>query len=226
MYMENKNENGNENSLLRRGDLSLEGLQGRQSVRATFQLPDQMIALLGAVASQFGVKQKSLLDSLLEDSETIVRLTEGEPAELLPEAAKKRKTFVISKRTLQILEETARKSSLPRDQVLAISISRLFPVVAEEQARHEKRVALLAELQNWQRQGAKLLQTAVTELDEDDVAVTILETMLVQCRQQLKEMENLVERGRNVANLQLDESDMERPDNVANRRRRKMAETA
>ena len=71
MYTTKQRENDGLDDLL--GDrLSLEGLQGRQSVRATFQLPLRMIDLLGAVASQFGVKQKSLLDSLFEDRQVVI----------------------------------------------------------------------------------------------------------------------------------------------------------
>ena len=47
--------------------LSADILRGRQSVRATFRLPSQVIALLSVAASQLGLKQKSLFDQLVED---------------------------------------------------------------------------------------------------------------------------------------------------------------
>ena len=46
-------------------------LKKKQSVRATFRLPDEIINLLSVVASQLGLKQKSLLDQLVEDKELL-----------------------------------------------------------------------------------------------------------------------------------------------------------
>ncbi|RPI51694.1 MAG: hypothetical protein EHM49_06780, partial [Deltaproteobacteria bacterium] len=60
-----------ENIILQSSGLTITamGLRGKQSVRATFRLPDHIIKLLGMVASQLGLKQKSLFDQLVEDKE-------------------------------------------------------------------------------------------------------------------------------------------------------------
>ena len=102
--------------------LSLKGLQGRQSVRATFQLPENAIELLGLVASQFGVKQKSLLDQLVEDVTMLATLADdgGQAAPGRHRNDRRRKTFVLSKRTLDALDDAARETSLPRDLLLGL----------------------------------------------------------------------------------------------------------
>jgi hypothetical protein len=56
--------------------LSAEGLQGKQSVRKIFRLPDPTIKLLTAVAFQLGLKQKSLVDQLVEGEETLIEIIE------------------------------------------------------------------------------------------------------------------------------------------------------
>jgi len=187
--------------------LSLEGLQGRQSVRATFQLPHRMIDLLGAVASKFGVKQKSLLDSLFEDRQVLAELVENDVQEEPPEDNKKRKTFVISRKTLRTLEEIARKNRVHRDRLLAISIARLFPVVVEEQAKHGKRVALLHELRSWHARGLRILTQAKTDLGSEDAALQVLAGMIEASSRQLAELDELIEKGRVMAELCLDGED-------------------
>jgi len=47
-------------------DLNADALRGRQSVRATFRLPTEMVSLLSIAASHLGLKQKSLFDQLVE----------------------------------------------------------------------------------------------------------------------------------------------------------------
>jgi len=44
-------------------------LKSRQSVRATFRLTQGCIEAMGLVANQMGIKQRSLFDHMVEDSE-------------------------------------------------------------------------------------------------------------------------------------------------------------
>ncbi|MGA7144017.1 MAG: hypothetical protein WBY47_05885 [Desulfobacterales bacterium] len=44
-------------------------LKSRQSVRATFRLTQGGIEAMGLVANQMGIKQRSLFDHMVEDSE-------------------------------------------------------------------------------------------------------------------------------------------------------------
>ena len=189
------------------GTLSLEGLQGRQSVRATFQLPEKVIAILGVVAAQFGVKQKSLLDTLLEDSEALRRIADKDNSREISDDERRRKTFVMSKRTLKTLEETAQKSKLPRDRILEISISQLFPVVEEEKQKHRKRLKLDEDFRQWIGDGQNLLRKAEQLLGKDDAAYRILAEMVNECKVQQETMALLLERGRSMANLDLKESE-------------------
>ena len=48
--------------------LTADLLKGKQSIRATFKLPPDIIRLLSIAASQLGIKQKTLFDQLVEDS--------------------------------------------------------------------------------------------------------------------------------------------------------------
>ena len=47
--------------------LSAKQLRGKQSVRATFRLSDQMIDLLKVAANHLEVQQKSLIDELVQN---------------------------------------------------------------------------------------------------------------------------------------------------------------
>lgn len=51
-------------------------LKKKQSVRATFRLPDEIINLLSIVVSPLGLKQKLLIDQLIADKELLDRLVE------------------------------------------------------------------------------------------------------------------------------------------------------
>ena len=57
-------------------EISFDELRKKQSVRATFKLPQEIIDLLGVIAGQLGIKQKSLLDQLVEDTSLLVKLAQ------------------------------------------------------------------------------------------------------------------------------------------------------
>ena len=52
-------------------DDAFSDLRGRQSVRVTFKLTDSCIEAISIVAAQLGIKQKSLFDHLLQDTDTL-----------------------------------------------------------------------------------------------------------------------------------------------------------
>ena len=49
-------------------------LLGRQSVRATFRLSEACIEAISVLSAQLGVKQKSVIDHLMEAAQTLKRM--------------------------------------------------------------------------------------------------------------------------------------------------------
>ena len=133
----------NENRSINAFKLNADQLRGRQSVRATFRLPDQVIDLLKVAANHLEVKQKSLIDELVRNRETLDRVA-GESQKVEQESMERRqKTFVLSRNTLALLDEVSEDYNLSRDYLVELCISRLIPFVNAEQEKHERRRQLL-----------------------------------------------------------------------------------
>jgi hypothetical protein len=143
-------------------------LRGRQSVRATFKLSATAIDALSIVAVHLGIKQKSLFDHLIEDTETLTRIAEGIEAETFRQLDRTQKTFVISRRTLTCLEEISRRFNAPRDALVEYSIQRLVPVIASEREKHARRKEIVDNISAFLNQGHELLMSVKSELGEDD----------------------------------------------------------
>lgn len=56
-------------------------LMGKKSVRAAFKLRPEAAETLSVLAAQLGIKQKSLLDSLMEDEDALRAIAESLPAD-------------------------------------------------------------------------------------------------------------------------------------------------
>jgi len=145
-------------------------LRGHQSVRTTFKLSERSINALSVLAGQLGIKQKSLFDHLVEDVQalkTIAREFESFPEERQPVA----KTYVISRKTLQNLEQVSTKYNTPRDALVEFSIERILPLIEQEKDKYIRRTKIAEKLGKLTEHSAELLQDAVTELGEDDPLV-------------------------------------------------------
>ena len=152
---------------------------------------------MSIVALQLGLKQKSLLDQLVEDGELLDRLAEKKISEGNLERKRVRpKTFVISKNSLQTLDNIAREKNISRDVLVEISIQRLIPVLSSEHRKQMKRKKMHAELDLFLQQGEKLLNKASKLMAKEDDYYKILERTIEMCRGSYRELNSIVTKGK------------------------------
>ena len=176
--------------------VSVDALKGMQSVRATFTLPPQSIALLSAVASQLGVKQKSIFDHLVEDERRLDRLADEARAYTPKKKTRRQKTFVLSKNSLSALEAIAKTYDLPRDLLVEASIRQLRPVIDMEKEKHENRKVLLEEMQAFLDRGIQLKEKAGHLVGEDDEIFGKIGTLVdLHCRV-VQDLETMIQKGK------------------------------
>ena len=144
-------------------------LRGRQSVRATFKLSATAIDTISIVAIHLGIKQKSVFDHLIEDGQSLNVIAQEFDHEQFNTLPRVQKTFVISRKTLRSLEETAKQFNTSRDALVELSIQRLLPIIYREKDKHEKRKKVLNRIDHFLNQGLQLHKELETDLGEDDV---------------------------------------------------------
>jgi hypothetical protein len=172
-------------------------LKGRQSVRTTFKLSPRSIDALSLLAAQLGIKQKSLFDHLIDDTQTLKAIARDVES---PEMRANRvpKTYVISRRTLESLDEISRHYQTPRDILVEFSIERIMPLIKEERKKHENRKKLMNSVDGLLENSRSLLQEADKMLDRDD---PVLEKVFQICRtinQGCAEINTIVEKGQKL----------------------------
>ncbi len=175
-------------------------LRGKQSVRTTFRLPQRSIMALSVLATQLGIKQKSLFDHISEDLEVLRACAAAAEA---VDAADTReqavaKTYVISRKTLENLERVAAGCSASRDALVISSIERIMPLLLQEQQKHWQRKKILAETGSWLEAGIDLFQRSRKELGDDDPAVVELAAMLNGAQRAFANLESMVEKGKRI----------------------------
>lgn len=179
--------------------LSATQLRGKQSVRATFRLSAQMIDLLKIAANHLEVQQKSLIDELVQNRETLDRVAK-EAQEMVQESQERRqKTFVLSRNALRLLDDISDKHNLSRDQLVELCISRLMPFVDAEQEKHTQRRLLIKEVNQFLENGKSLLEQADSLLGADDrfrekleKIVNYTERNINELREHVKEKQELL----------------------------------
>jgi hypothetical protein len=175
--------------------LTMEDLKGKQSVRATFRLPQQVIDLLAVIAGQLGIKQKSLFDQLVEDASALEEAAREAKDYSGDEGERRQKTFVISRNSLFLLNDVSRQKEVPRDLLVEISIKRLMPVMESEMEKHMNRKDLLNDMKRHLQRGKVLLKKAENLLGTDDVLYEMIEDQIALSKKNISVIDQVVQRG-------------------------------
>ena len=172
-------------------------LKGRQSVRTTFKLSPRCIDALSLLAAQLGIKQKSLFDHLIDDTQTLKAIARDFDA---PETGTKRipKTYVISRRTLESLDRISRHYETPRDILVEFSIERIMPLIQEERRKHEKRKKLIKDLEELLENSRSLFKKADTALDGDDPVLENIFRIVQAIDQGCAAIDTIIEKGQKL----------------------------
>lgn len=176
-------------------EISFDELRKKQSVRATFKLPQEIIDLLGVIAGQLGIKQKSLLDQLVEDTSLLVKLAQENEQTDEEKTTRRQKTFVISRSSLRSINDIAKKQNISRDALVEISIKRLLPIIETELEKHIIRKTILKEMKNYLRIGENLLEKTQNLLGKDDVLYDMLEKQVSLTQKNIVTVHAIIEKG-------------------------------
>jgi len=145
-------------------------LRGMQSVRASFKLSQDCIETISIVSTQLGIKQKSLFDYLVKDTESIVAIARKLKGTKLKLEDRVQKTFVISRGTLAALDDIARTYQAPRNALIEFSVQRLLPIIAKERKKHVQRQEICKKIEANYKVLYKIIEEAEDSLGPDDPA--------------------------------------------------------
>jgi hypothetical protein len=179
-------------------------LMERQSVRATFRLSVEFIEALSILSSHFGIKQKSLFDYLLEDTESLLGLARLKQSNRVASKSRVQKTFVISKKSLLTLEALSKDLAVSRDDLVEHAIKRLLPILLKERRLQKNREDALSKIEEKFGQSFELLDEIEKMVGKQDPIYLFFEGALGSYQNAFSDMESLIEKGRKIARLPLD----------------------
>ena len=175
---------------------SCSDLRGRQSVRATFKLTEKAIHTVSIVATHLGIKQKSLFDHLIEDTQSLNLIANSIQIGQFEKLNRVQKTYVLSRKTMTCLGEAAKRFDAPRDALVEYSIKRLLPIIKEERDKHDKRKVILDEIMDHLKQGEKILEKSATLLGRDDPVHDRFSAAMGAAKTAYIDIWNFVEKGK------------------------------
>lgn len=167
-------------------------LISKQSVRTTFKLTEKTINLLKVAAKHLGIKQKTLLDQLLEDKKALGLLADNAITYSRNENKCRSKTLVLSRKALDQIENVSSSLEKPRDFLVELSVARLASYVTSLAETHEKRGLLMEELDQHNTQLIDLLNKSRTILKKDDAFWVRLKNLTERTQKQVEEIRKTV----------------------------------
>ncbi|PHR27662.1 MAG: hypothetical protein COA36_08280 [Desulfotalea sp.] len=172
-------------------------LRGKQSVRTTFKLSERSINALSLLAIQLGIKQKSLFDHLMEDNQALEHIAR-EFEDFETQRIRVAKTYVISRKTLEVLERISLEYGTPRDALVEYSIERILPLLIKEKKRHAKRKEIATEAAKYLQDGVALMAKVEATLGQDDPVFEEIFSMMRGVNNCSDNIASLVARGSKI----------------------------
>jgi predicted transcriptional regulator len=173
-------------------------LMGKKSVRVTLKLSAEFIEAVTVLSAQLGIKQKSLLDHLMEDMDSLQAIASRMERSGRNQKDRIQKTFVISKKSLLSLETVSKKFSASRDDIVEYSIKRLFPILAMERQRQKKREEVLAKIAVHLIQTTELLDEVKQLVGKDDLLYTALKDVVASYEITFNTIDDFVVKGKRM----------------------------
>lgn len=179
-------------------------LMGKRSVRATFRLSAEFIDVIRVLSAQLGIKQKSLFDHLMEDTDALHLIASRAQPGRLEKRGRLQKTVVISKKSLTSLDAIAREFSASRDDLVERSIQRLFPIVAEERRKQDRREAAFSKIGAHFTQMVELRDEIEGLVGSEDPMCRSIEKAFKAYKGAYAAIGEHVDKGKQITNLSMD----------------------
>ncbi|MFT5699849.1 MAG: hypothetical protein ACI8ZB_002717 [Desulforhopalus sp.] len=167
-------------------------LKKRQSVRTTFKLPEKTINLLKLSAKHLGIKQKTLLDQLIEDETILDILAKEAQTHSCIDNDCRPKTFVLSKKALDLIDVMLDRYDIARDILVELSITRLVSYIELLSEQHDQRRSLLKEMDKYQELLEDLSSKAKATFKEEDPFQMKLARLAQTTQKSVGEMKKMV----------------------------------
>lgn len=172
--------------------LNPDELKAKQSVRTTFRLTDKTINLMKVAAKHLGIRQKTLLDQLLEDEKALNLLADDAITHARNENKCRPKTLVLSQKALDLIAEISYRYDVPRDFLIELSVARLASYINSLAETHAQRRALMQELDQHKARISELTEKAGKVLQQDDVFWVRLKNLSERTHKQVDEIRKTV----------------------------------
>lgn len=135
--------------LLSTNPISKRTIMDKQSVRTTFRLGDAALRFLASLRRDLGLKPKELFEFLCSENEVLAEVAAAYSRERSISGGERR-PYVISRGTLQFLNERSKQLGVPRDaflEGLILAFKRVLEVSEEKERENVKTaLAMISEL--------------------------------------------------------------------------------
>jgi 3-dehydroquinate synthetase len=108
------------------------------------------------------------------------------------------KTYVISRKTLENLEQVCKRYQTPRDALVEFSIERILPLIQVEKKKHANRKKLTERLDRLLADSRALIKEADQLLEHDDPVFEQIYQVARSVQAGCDEIDDIIDRGKRL----------------------------
>ena len=171
-------------------------LKGKQSVRTSFKLSEGCIHAINIVATQLGIKHRSLFDYMVEDTRSLEALAKEIVKKESNENKGFQKSFIVSRQTLLVIDSLCKKLKVSRNSLIELSVRRLLPIIEKEMKNHLKREEMFELVDKHYQESRKVLNLIKKGVGTEDPAYKTYQTTVIACKQVRKQYKEIISKSK------------------------------
>ena len=171
-------------------------LKGKQSVRTSFKLSEGCIHAINIVATQLGIKHRSLFDYMVEDTRSLEALAKEIVEKESNENKGFQKSFIVSRETLLVIDSLCKKLKVSRNTLIELSVRRLLPIIEKEMKNHLKREEMFELVDKHYQESRKVLNLIKKGVGTEDPAYKTYQTTVAACKQVRKQYKEIISKSK------------------------------
>ena len=171
-------------------------LKGKQSVRANFKLSEACIQAINIVSTQMGLKHRSLFDYLVEDTDALKTIAEDIVKVNKKQDEISQKSYIISRETLKLIDDTCDNLSISRDTLIENSVRRLLPIIEKEMENHRKRKDMLELVKRHCEDSKTVLNQIKESVGTEDPIYRAFKNTVAACKQVNSQIIKIILKGK------------------------------
>ena len=140
----------------------------------------------------------------MEDASSLASIAQHADPDKVNREGRIQKTFVISRKSLSLLDTISKNFGTSRDDLVECSVQRLLPIIIKERQKQHQRKVLSLRFAEHLNEGKALLDEIKKQLGKDDLIYNAMDTAIGAYKKAYSAIGSFIQKGKRIEDFPME----------------------